>query len=84
LDQVHYEALGAKLAGGEPPVGILYHACGPKDDSWLIAEIWESREAFDRWVDERLLPAMRAVGGPGPSRREVLTTYHAGPVQRST
>ena len=84
MNREQYEAIGANLAEGAVPAGLGYHACGPKDDSWFIAEIWESREAFDRWVDERLLPAMLAIGGPDPSRREVLTTYHAGPVQRST
>jgi hypothetical protein len=80
VTQAMYDAMGAALAGGEPPTGILYHACGPIDGGWRIADIWESQSAFDRFVDERLIPAMRSVGGPEPSRREVVETYHAGPV----
>ena len=47
--------------------------------TWCIAEIWESQQAFDHFIDERLLPAMREIGGPEPARREAFVTYHAGP-----
>ncbi|MDB5077822.1 MAG: hypothetical protein JWO42_4001 [Chloroflexi bacterium] len=43
-------------------------------------DIWESRDAFDRFVDDTYLPAMRSQGGPEPSRREFVHTYHAGAV----
>ena len=76
-----YEAVGATL-GPTGPDGILYHACGPTADGWRIMDIWESREAFDRFVDDTYLPAMAAAGGPAPSRREVIATHHAGVVRR--
>ena len=78
-----YDKMGSILAEGAPPNGIIYHACGPIDGSWRISDIWTSREAFDAFVDERLLPAMRSIGGPEPSRREAIETYHAGPFSRS-
>jgi hypothetical protein len=81
VTQQLYEQVGASLPAG-PPDGVLFHACGPVSAGWRIADIWESKEAFDRFVDGVFLPAMRAKGGPAPSRREVFTTYHAGPVQR--
>jgi len=31
-------------------------------------------------VEDVYLPAMWGEGGPSPSRREVITTYHAGNV----
>jgi hypothetical protein len=81
VTQQLYEQVGAALPQGRPD-GILFHACGPAAGGWRIADIWESAEAFDRFVDVIFIPAMRAQGGPAPSRREVLTTYHAGPVRR--
>ncbi|MEA2530454.1 MAG: hypothetical protein QOG89_2098 [Thermomicrobiales bacterium] len=45
-------------------------------------DVWESQEAFDRFVDRTYLPAVRQAGGPEPSRREVVAAHHAGVVQR--
>ncbi len=82
VTQEQYERMGAELDKMAPgPDGILIHVCGPTVDGWRIADVWESREAFDRFADQRLLPAMAAVGGPQPSKREVYETYHAGAVQ---
>jgi hypothetical protein len=81
VTQAQYERVGAHLELTGGPEGILYHACGQVDGGWRIMDVWESREAFDRFVDDTYLPAMRAVGGPSPSRREVVATYHAGDVQ---
>ncbi len=82
VTQALYEQVGRSLPAGEPPEGILFHACGPVAGGWRIVDVWESRDAFDRFVDGVFLPAMRAHGGPLPSRREVFETHHAGPVGR--
>ena len=81
VTQQLYDQVGSRLPKG-PPDGILYHACGPVAGGWRISDIWESIEAFDRFVDGVYLPAVRAQGGPAPSRREVFPTYHAGAVRR--
>ena len=81
VTQELYERVGASLPKGAPD-GILCHACGPVAGGWRIADIWESAEAFNRFVDEVFIPAMRAQGGPAPSRREVIAAHHAGSVRR--
>jgi hypothetical protein len=81
LTREQYEWVGASLAAGAPE-GILYHACGAVEDGWRIMDVWESQEAFDRFVDRTYLPAVRQAGGPEPSRREVVAAHHAGVVQR--
>ena len=74
-----YDRMGAELARrGAFPKGLLIHVCGPTEGGWRIADIWESAETFERFGDEWLIPAMEAVGGPRPSRREIYQTYHAG------
>ncbi len=45
-------------------------------------DVWESSAAFDRFVDTVYLPAMRKLGGPAPSRREIVHAHHAGAVTR--
>ncbi len=78
VTQEQYEQMNAELSRQGPPTGILIHICGPMVDGWRIADVWESRAAFERFTAERLIPAMAAVGGPRPARQEVYATYHAG------
>jgi hypothetical protein len=52
---------------GDPPAGLLFHASGPIDGGIGVIDFWESREAFDRFAQERIGPAMAAAGlGGGP------------------
>jgi len=81
LTREQYEAVGASLPGGAPE-GIRYHSCGPVEGGWRIVDVWDSQAAFDRFVDDTYLPAVRNAGGPEPSRRDVMVAHHAGAVQR--
>ena len=45
------------------PAGQRYHAAGPTDGGYLIAAIWDSREAFDRFVRETLMPGLAKIQG---------------------
>ncbi|MQS15148.1 hypothetical protein F7Q99_23495 [Streptomyces kaniharaensis] len=46
-----------------PVPGILTHAAGPTADGWHVTDVWESREAFDRFT-EVLMPILVEVGIP--------------------
>lgn len=61
------------LIGDEKPDGLIVRAAGEVDGRWKAVSIWESREAFAKFAEERLLPAVKqalgdesAVGGPPP------------------
>src|SRR5882757_2056934 len=41
------------------PEGLIIHTAGPSDDGWYVYDVWESREAFQRFMDEKLGPAIR-------------------------
>jgi len=73
-----YEQVGASLTAA--PDGILYHACGSTEDGWRILGIWETQAAFDAFTDGVYIPTMQAHGGAFPSRRDVTSAHHAGPV----
>ena len=55
--------LNAVHADGLLPPGPLSSAAGPCDGGWLISAVWESREAFEAFVVERLMPALEGVSG---------------------
>ncbi len=54
-------AAAAKAAGGAPPETV--HAAGPTEGGFLIAAVYESKEACDGFVQETLLPLMPIEGG---------------------
>ena len=61
-----YEAVTAKaMEGGQLPEGCHLHIAGPVEEGWRVITVWDSQEAFDRFRTEKLLPAIREVGGEG-------------------
>lgn len=56
----------ANLAN-DPPEGLIFHWAGEVDGKWTITDVWESREAHDRFRDERLFPAIQQVSGMDPA-----------------
>jgi hypothetical protein len=64
---------------GNPPSGLIFHTASPREDGgFRIFEVWESREDFDRFEEERLMPAVREVFGEDPGEPPVreLTEIH--------
>ena len=52
--------------GGEAPPGQIFHIAGPTDEGWRVVDLWESREAFDRFFEEKLGAALKAAEMPEP------------------
>ena len=64
-----------QAVGEEAPPGLIYHAAGEVEGGrWQSVSIWESEDDFNRFREERLMPAVEralpadlAQGGPPPS-----------------
>jgi hypothetical protein len=71
--QANYDAAHAVMeVDTDPPAGMLVHSAGPIEGGWGIIDFWESRDAFDTFVRDRLMPRLQALGGEGfPSPPEV-------------
>jgi hypothetical protein len=58
-----YERVTAAMV--EPaPEGLILHVAGPTDEGFRIIDVWESRQAWERFQGARLAPAVAALGGP--------------------
>ena len=58
------DALNQRIApDGKSPEGQLYHAGGPTETGWIVVDVWESEEAFQRFA-ERATPVARELGLP--------------------
>ncbi|CAB4851951.1 unannotated protein [freshwater metagenome] len=55
LDAVH--------PGGNLPAGQISSAAGPCDGGWIISAVWESRQAFETFVVDRLMSALSGLEG---------------------
>jgi hypothetical protein len=70
-----YEAVNARLGidpdtgQGDWPDGLLFHAGGAKPAGWLVFEVWDSREAQERFMNERLGRALQEGGITEPPGR---------------
>lgn len=48
--------------GGDSEPGCLFHYTVPTDDGFRGIDVWESAEAFDRFVGGRLAPVLEHLG----------------------
>jgi hypothetical protein len=55
-----YGAL-AKTLSPDCPEGLVVHAAGPTDEGFRMIEIWDSRETWDRFRDERLSKILKSL-----------------------
>jgi hypothetical protein len=55
---------------GGLPAGQTHHYAGPSTDGWVVVAVWESRETWEAFRDETLLPAVQGQGSllPGPPK----------------
>ena len=50
-----YDAVNEKLGIQGPedaPDGLIQHLAGPTDDGWIVIDVWESPEQFERFFGE--------------------------------
>ena len=69
MGQEQYDAVNEEMGiQDNPPDGMLVHFGGEGPNGWRITDVWESREHFDRFNEERLFPAIRKVTGFDPAQ----------------
>jgi hypothetical protein len=59
-----YEAGLARVhpSDGSLPEGEPYHVAGASEDGWIVITLWDSRESFERFREDTLLPGLQALG----------------------
>ncbi|MEZ0093857.1 hypothetical protein [Streptacidiphilus sp. EB129] len=61
--KVSGNADGVKSPADWPVPGLISHTAAPTPDGWLVADVWESEEAFAKF-GEVIIPILREVGAP--------------------
>ncbi|MBV8489480.1 MAG: hypothetical protein JO199_03045 [Candidatus Eremiobacteraeota bacterium] len=72
-----YDRVNAIMhAVAEPPHGLIFHWSAKTSSGDLrVVDVWESQEAFDRFMAEKLGPALAEVTLPAPVV-EALEVYN--------
>jgi hypothetical protein len=61
VNEEMYDAVQEKL-GDEMPAGMIIHTSGRNEDgTFQIVDVWESRDAHQRFAGDRLMNAINAV-----------------------
>jgi hypothetical protein len=71
-----YDAVKADVNWeGERPVGGVLHATAHDGNGLRITDVWESAEAFQTFVDGRLMPGVAKAGLAGEPHVEVYPLH---------
>jgi hypothetical protein len=79
-----YESVNDAMGIGEDETvdGLILHSAGPMEGGWYIYDIWESREQFARFSQDRVGPAVEQVTGQAmsgePQFFEIANLIQAG------
>jgi len=65
-----------RRVGQSHPSGLVYHVASFQGRNCLVTDVWESKDAFDRF-GKTLLPIMQKIGIPDtqPTIRPVYNEY---------
>jgi len=75
-----YDASVAEVHPAEGlPEGQTYHAAGATDDGdWIVVALWDSRDSWDRFNNETLMPGFAKLGDrglPGPPQQTTFEIH---------
>lgn len=59
-DQYEASLAAVHPADGSLPKGQLYHVAGPSADGWTIVAVHDSRESWEQFREEVLMPRLAA------------------------
>lgn len=59
IEAQYRQVLQQVMPGGQLAPGLIAHAAGPTEDGFCVTEIWESQEALQRVVEDRLGQALQ-------------------------
>src|SRR5438067_10573368 len=71
-----YRQLTETMFGNYPmredqsPDGLIVHTAGESDQGWYVYDLWDSKEHFQRFVEQKLGPAMEEIGAGQSGRPE--------------
>ena len=60
---------------GDVPPGAMFHVVAVTENGVRVTDVWESAEAFNAFVQDRLMPGVQQLGIPGQPEVEILPVH---------
>ena len=60
---------------GDVPPGALFHVVAATERGVRVTDVWESAADFNAFVENRLMPGVKALGIPGEPTVELLPAH---------
>lgn len=81
LTQAQYDSIIEALqSGGINAPGRITHIAGPMVGGWQVVDVFESQEAFERFIGGGLAPVMQKLGiAPPPLKVSPVHNMISGP-----
>jgi hypothetical protein len=77
LDWATYDAVNAGVdIEHQHPLGLIMHGAAEIDGTVQVAQVWESEEYARRYDEDRLKPALQAVGAPLDAEVAMFELHH--------
>jgi hypothetical protein len=84
-EEINQRAFGDPKGPTEPLDGLIIHTAGATADGWRIFDVWETQEAFERFNNEIIMPAIEGMDTPDiPPQIYELTNLIGGKVPART
>jgi hypothetical protein len=76
VTKAQYEAVRKSVAWEtDKPEGGRFHVAALEPQGLRVVDLWESAELFNRFVETRLMPGVKAAGIQGDPQIEVLPVH---------
>ena len=62
--------------GGPGAVGLLFHWVTKTDGGMRVTDVWDSRETFEKFAEEKIGPITQEVGVPGPPKTQFFEVHN--------
>lgn len=57
------------------PAGQTHHYAGPSASGWVVVAAWDSKEIWEKFRDETLLPGLQGLGDSGFAGPPKMTEF---------
>jgi len=65
------EAMGTSPGGKHPDSACMFHWATQTDDGFRVTDVWESKEAFEAFARDKIVPVTSGLGIPEPEIKYV-------------
>jgi hypothetical protein len=85
-EELNQKAFGDTKGPAENPSGLIIHTAGATSGGWRIFDAWESKDDFQRFMEEYIMPAAEELGTPAfePEIYELTNLIGAAVPARTT